>query len=232
MKIDQEFINSLPDNPWLATQEIIKKFFELEKYISSHKIPVKQSYNQYIEILSFFLLYTEEFKIPHTILKSTGNTSSDIKKMKEIFINTNALINKKLNENLLKQSMEKHSLMLSKGFFYEFSDNDLKEIQLLINELRDLINNSKILTTDHKNRLLKRLEKLQSELHKRTNNLDRFYGAFIDFGYTLGRFGDKAKPFFDRLEQISKIVKNVIEAAEGLPQGSLPKLPLPKTDEE
>jgi len=231
MVVNQEFIDDLPDDLWAAALEVIKQF-EITHQNIRIEHSIEDSYGYYIDILSLYLLVIKDISVSNSVFQLSGSKQNDIDRMVDFFVNAKVEIVSKLNHDMLERAMEKHSLMLSKGFYYEFSDGDFYKIQQLINELRDLINGSKFLTTDHQNRLLKRLELLQSELHKRTNNIDRIYGAFIDFGYTLGRFGEKAKPFFDRLEQMANIVLKIIEKAEGLPSGSLPQLPLPKGGEE
>ena len=67
------------------------------------------------------------------------------------------------------------------------------------------------------------LEKLQSELHKKMSNLDRFWGFWGEAGVMLGKFGEDAKPIFDRIREIVEIAWRTQSAAEELRTG----LPLP-----
>ena len=46
--------------------------------------------------------------------------------------------------------------------------------------------NSEVLESDHKQRLLAKLETLQSELHKKVSNLDRFIGFMSEAGIRYG----------------------------------------------
>ena len=71
-------------------------------------------------------------------------------------------------------------MKLGKGFFYEFSSGDIDKIQNLINLLREEITKAKFIEDNHKQRLLKRLEKTQSEIHKKVSDLDRFWGLIGD----------------------------------------------------
>jgi hypothetical protein len=110
--------------------------------------------------------------------------------------------------------------VLKSSFAYEFSQGDIDRIQILVNELREHITGMDNLSDDHKTRLLKRLEKLQSELHKRLSDLDKFWGIVGDAGVVLGKFGDDAKPIVDRIREISEIVWHTQTLAEGLPSNS------------
>ena len=91
-------------------------------------------------------------------------------------------------------------------FIYEFSEESIARIQTLVNELRDKINASNLFEDKHKQRLLKRLEKLQAEMHKKMSDVDRFWGLIGDAGVVTGKFGEDAKPFVDRIVEISQIV--------------------------
>jgi hypothetical protein len=113
-------------------------------------------------------------------------------------------------------------------FAYEFSEGDVRLIQGKINELRKLISKSKYMDDEFRSRLLKRLEKLQAEFHKRMSTLDRFWGLVGDAGVAVGKFGDDAKPFFDRARELLETVWRTQARAEELPTNS----PLPELGQE
>ena len=110
------------------------------------------------------------------------------------------------------------------GFSYEFTDGDLKRVQELINELRDLVTENTELEADHKRRLLKRLEEMQSELHKKVSDFDRYYGLAVDAGVLMKKLGENAKPFVDRIKELTRISWATQSRAENLPSGSEPPL--------
>ncbi len=106
------------------------------------------------------------------------------------------------------------------AFVYEFSDEDLNSIQALLDELRAKIASSDLFDEFHKRRLLIRLEKLQSELHKKQSDLDHYWGLIGDAGVAVGKFGKDAKPFVDMIKQITKIIWKTQAKAESLPDNS------------
>ena len=116
------------------------------------------------------------------------------------------------------------SVSLGKKFRYEFSQGDLTKIQALINELRDLISANTEVESEHQQRLLMRLEKLQAELHKKMSDLDRFWGLIGEAGVAIGKFGTNAKPIVDRIKEITEIVWQTQSRAEELPSGTKPPL--------
>ena len=100
---------------------------------------------------------------------------------------------------------------------YEFSQGDLDKIQELLNQLRDLFSKSEEIGEEHKSRLLRRLEKLQAELHKKVSDLDRFWGFFIDASIVVGMMGENAKPMVDVIHKIVSIIWPVQTRAYELP---------------
>lgn len=117
-------------------------------------------------------------------------------------------------------SKNHYKALLGKSFAYEFSEDDLNRMQVLVNELRDYISQSHGLDENHRRRLLNRLENLQSELHKRVSDLDRFWGLVGDAGVVIGKLGEDAKPIVERIKEIAKIVWNTQARSEELPSDS------------
>jgi len=117
-------------------------------------------------------------------------------------------------------------------FFYEFTDGDISRVQVLLNELRDIISSSTEFDEKHKRRLLKRLESLQNELHKKMSDLDHFWGLVGDAGVVLGKFGKDAKPLVDRIKEITKITWRTQSRAEELPSDTSSPALLDSDNEE
>lgn len=125
------------------------------------------------------------------------------------------------SSKLMVASLRTHfKAALGSGFSYEFSQGDLERVQILINQIRDLISQTTGLEKDHQRRLLARLEKLQSEMHKKVSDLDRFWGLIGDAGVVLGKLGKDAKPIVDRIKEVADIVWQTQSRAEELPSGS------------
>lgn len=114
----------------------------------------------------------------------------------------------------------KYSSALKSSFAYEFSGGDLERVQFLINEVRAHITECFDLEDDHRRRLLRRLERLQTELHKRVSDLDRFWGLVGDAGVVLGKLGTDGKPIVDRIREIAEIVWKTQARTEELPSDS------------
>jgi len=119
-----------------------------------------------------------------------------------------------------------------RGFFYEFSEGDVSRIQVLINEVRQLITESGLIAGEHKSRLLKRLEGLQRELHKKVSDLDRFWGLIGEAGVMIGKFGNDVKPIVDRIREIAEIVWRTQARTEELPSGIPSPMLKPPSQEE
>jgi hypothetical protein len=114
----------------------------------------------------------------------------------------------------------KYANLVSNTFTYEFTDGDVNRIQTLINELREIISSNDELEDQHKRRLLKRLEKLQAEMHKKMSDLDHFYGLTVEGSVMLKKVGGNLKPIVDRISEITKITWATQSRAEDLPSGT------------
>jgi len=122
--------------------------------------------------------------------------------------------------NQFLSAIDNKKKILNKGFFYEFTDGDLDRVQQLINELRTEISQSDLFEEGHRARLLRRLEAMQSEMHKRMSDVDRIWGLVGDAGIVIGKFGKDAKPFVDRIKELSQIAWKTQARAEELSSSS------------
>lgn len=111
---------------------------------------------------------------------------------------------------------EEYVALFSRVSVYEFSDTDFKRVHELIRELRDLIRNSTLISEEHKRRLLRRLEAMHAELHKKTSDIDRFWGFIGEAGIAMRKFGEDLAPISERVLELGGIVITVIFAKEGI----------------
>jgi len=111
---------------------------------------------------------------------------------------------------------EEYVALFSRVSIYEFSDQDFRRVHDLVRELRDLIRGSSLISDDHKRRLLRRLEAMHAELHKRTSDIDRFWGFIGEAGIAMRKFGEDLAPISERVLELGGIVITVIFATEGI----------------
>lgn len=106
---------------------------------------------------------------------------------------------------------------------YEFTEEEYQNIQETINQLRNDIQQSTVFGEEHQERLLKKLEELQQELHKKMNKLDKVQGQLLSIGATLGQFGEKTKPMFDRINETLRVVLRTEQKGDNivLPENQL-----------
>lgn len=150
----------------------------------------------------------------------TSHWTDDCKEISLYFAKAEELIRTEQAKLTMGSMKAKFAAALKGGFAYEFSQADVNRMQTLINELRTNISASELFSEKHKARLLKRLEGLQAEVHKRVSDLDKFWGMIGDAGVVMGKFGTDAKPFVDRIVELSQIVWNAQKEAEELPSNA------------
>ena len=158
--------------------------------------------------------------ILRNLLFAGTNLQDNIDLIHTFFNNAHSFFRQQATLYSLEQHISHFEQKMNKGFLYTFSDGDVKRIEVLINQLRELIMTTEDLQEDHKSRLLKKLEKLQSELHKTMTDLDHFWGLLIEGGVVLQLLGEKAKPILDCIKEISEIVWLAQAIATGLPSNA------------
>jgi hypothetical protein len=227
---DDEFIENLPEDSVIALQEIKRHFQEFngqlqlngENYLDGDTY---SNYSALVEAYSFLVAYLEKIKFPEVLPEiyfsdRQRNIELILRAFYEDINEYIGILHDTLNKNLFVDSKSRFVAKLGAGFAYEFSEGDLEKVQSSINELRDLISASEIIEDNHKQRLLKRLERLQSELHKKMSDLDRFWGFVGDAGVVMRKLGKDAKPVTDRIKEIMETVWNTQARAEELESGT------------
>ena len=114
--------------------------------------------------------------------------------------------------------------------FLVADSNRLEEIvslypkdELIVQEYVEADCEYKIITVGYKS--LPLITKYTIHATQKVSDLDRFWGLIGDAGVVLGKLGNDAKPFVDRIREIADIVWQTQSRAEELPSGtSLPSL--------
>ncbi|AZN37189.1 hypothetical protein [Iodobacter ciconiae] len=226
MLFSDEFIATLKEDPVRGTISLCGKTFEhldlesQEGWRDSDFTILIEAYALLVEVIESGLL---PVRLEYPVIANGGSNECGtlfefIHEVREICVGEEAKLLVSALRNRFKTS-------LSSGFLYEFSQGDLDRVQALVNQLRELIADAGHFEKEHQQRLLRRLEKLQSELHKKVSDLDRFWGLIGDAGVVIGKLGEDAKPIVDRIREITDIVWQTQSRAEELPSGTkLPQL--------
>lgn len=225
MLFTDEFVDSLRDDPVRGALEICQVSRKdlpssLSNYNDAHHKRLIEVYALLTELIESNLLVIDNL----LKFKLIGEISSDCGNILEFVAYVKQECTVQAAQLELESKRLKFKATLGASFCYEFSQGDMERVQSLVNQIRELISSSENLEADHQRRLLMRLEKLQSELHKRMADLDRFWGLIGDAGVVLGKLGTDAKPVVDRVKEIADIVWQTQSRAEELPSGTSPPL--------
>lgn len=216
----RKFLESLPENPLAGAIKICE---EIIRARISGIIDADEKYGNFLELYALFSTYSEIQNIEYSFPVLTEDRNENLNRAHSAAIEINEALKHTLDSFSIEDFKTRFQAELKGGFFYEFSEGDLQRIQTLLDELRTQISGFVGFEEGHRERLLRRLERLQSELHKKTSDLDRFWGLVGDAGVVLGKFGKDAKPLADRIREIAGIVWNTQARKEELPSGT----PLP-----
>lgn len=224
MLFPQSLLDKLNSDPIVALDEAII-------LVRERLNPTGQQWDndEYLALLEFFALVTEITNAGIVSLPNPGfdvggdlgNDCSMISQYLDVVSNHCGTEAARLRYDAMKSRFKG---AIGSSFSYEFTQGDLERVQELINQLRVLIIDANGFDSDHRRRLLSRLEKLQSEMHKKVSDLDRLWGLIGDAGVVLGKLGSDAKPIVDRVREIADIVWQTQSRAEELPSGTQPPL--------
>lgn len=218
MFLTQEMLQAARDNPTDGAAEICR--FALEQTNSDLFNPEwsEQDHTILMEAVAVVMTLEEEGLIEHlqTDPAVDGVAREVCPLLRQFLIAVHRDLLTTISKNKF-ESLRKHfQITLVENFGYEFTDGDLKRIQQLLNELREMVSASTELDDSHKQRLLRRLEKMQSELHKKMSDIGRFYELMGDAGVALGKLGTDAKPIVDRIKELAGIAWKTQARAEQL----------------
>ena len=223
MFFDEEFVRRAEEKPFEAIVDACERAFEhLEMIANGSNQWTSEDHEFLWEVTSFIQLIIENQKIniEPNLPEPSGVANDDCPKLTAYLNQILEVFKKQTLKLKIADYKSRYTSLLRSSFAYEFSQGDLDRIQVLINELRNHITDCKEFEDGHKRRLLKRLECLQLEIHKRVSDLDKFWGLIGDGGVVLGKLGNDAKPIVDRIKEIAEIVWKTQARTEELPSQS------------
>jgi hypothetical protein len=221
------FLDSLPDDHLLGVSAICSEYRKFDREAEGRL----EYIGDYLSSLAIFQAYatSNNYQMNPSVPATAADPQNTINNIRNFFVQNEGEITRLLNGVYLQRETQKFEARFQSEFAYVFSEDDFNHIQKLINEMRDIVMSSDIITAKHKQRLLERLERLQKELHKTTSDLDRFWGFVGEAGIVIGKFGKDIQPLVDRIKELTNIVWKVIAMKELLLDNSNPiALPEPK----
>jgi hypothetical protein len=221
---DKNFIEGLPEIPGLAGKKICDSLMVVivEALNSEDE---QEAYEIILRGMGLLSAFADSFGMEIHFPLLGPSRRENLSKIKDFLLETRAIFDQTFMTTSSKEFKRLIDNKFPGEFRFKFTDGDLNRIQTLINELRQIISTTEGLTEDHKSRLLDRLEKLQSELHKSISDLDKFWGLLIDASITFKKVGENAKPIIDRVREIIDIVWRVQIRTEELPSNTPMELP-------
>lgn len=219
--MNQEIIENIPSELSNGVMYIVHEFRNFQEILrNDREISLREIHDEYIELYLLLEAYTKSKGHNSTQLDLSDDLNYNISLINDFFTQTETEFERIITNMSISETRNKYNTLFDNTFSYEFTTGDLERIQKLINELRDNISISELFTAEHKQRLLRKLEKIQTELHKKVSDLDRFWGLIGDAGVAIGKFGNDAKPIVDRIKEIADIVWRTQSRSEELPSGT------------
>lgn len=193
---------------------------EFERF-DGHARQLPEHHGDYVEALSIlrgFAIARETKLEPFPEIgaqrhQNIGNVTGYFSRLRDRVRNE---LSGRFSRGYFETKTEEYVALFSRVSIYEFSENDFKRVHELVRELGELIRTSSLISEEHKRRLLRRLEAMQAELHKKTSDIDRFWGFIGEAGIAMRKFGEDLAPISERVLELGGIVITVIFAKEGI----------------
>lgn len=220
MLIPEKLLDRANDEPLEVGIEVCNHYFQVEI-----KNPFSDSAEESLEITKFFHYMKQaqllDFRAELPIVTNgTVDVTYTQKFVNEVLEELNS-IQKHHKALKLEEELEaRFSRKIKNSFGYEFTEGDLKEIQSLVNKLRNLITDCSELDEEHRRRITKKLEQVQQELHKKISTLDHIYALAIEASIVAGKVGENAKPLIEAAKELMGISWRTHAHTEGLPSGT------------
>lgn len=213
------FLEGLPSDDTDALYALCEHFAKFDRVACSKG----EFLEDYLEIHSILDAFAQHRGIEsvESVNASSPDPSTNILAIRGRFQRLSNQVNERRAVRYVQghvATKKKHYSALFSGLTtYEFSETDYQRIQVLITQLRELIVANQDFSEEHRTRLLKRLEAMQGELHKKTSDIDRFWGFIGEVGINMRKFGENMKPISDRVRELAAIVIAAICTKEGIP---------------
>lgn len=225
----EEFLQDLEDDPVQATRTFCNEFSRFDEDLKTRFATSIQDihFDAFLEAFGFAQVLAEALGLTLGVPALVPSRVDSVKLIR-MYVSALRMDCDQQHAHLTVEAARRKLAGKFKGrFYYEFSKGDIERAQTLINDIRECLTKSSFFEDAHKQRLLSRLEKLQQELHKKVSDLDAFWGLLGDAGVALGKFGNDAKPLFDRITQLTTLVWMTQARMEGLPSDCPLQLPSP-----
>jgi len=223
------FLAGLPSDPQVAIQKMAQAIRQGNQPLTTDRAVTLHPH--FLRDWACFQAYAQSHNIScrtPSLDFGKGKPLDDILNILTAIKDSTEDIHRHTVEDRYKSHLECYAARFGGGFAYTFSDGDLIQIQRYITDLRELIVKTEAFEEDHRTRLLKKLEKLQTELHKRMSTLDCIWAFVGEAGVVMGKFATDAKPMVDLITKILKIAWAVQARAEELAASTLPPFGLPQ----
>ena len=222
---NDEFLDQLPQNPIYAGIEICKQYFQGYNAYENNELIYPACIDALTLLKEFCKAHGLEFQFPALSAEKNNNCVTITNAIHSVGARLRQMATDSETKEAEKKAFGRFASRFQTTLVYTFTDNDLFRVQTLINELRTAVMQLKGLEEGHKQRILKRIEQLQQEMHKRMTDLDRVWGFVAETGVLISKFGNDAKPIVDRVRELSDIVWKVVVVTENLKGNPLPPLP-------
>lgn len=233
----KEFIESLSKDDLLALRSICNEY---NVFIDNYSYAIEKSVEvffgehseEYMDALAFIEAFFESRNMPLFGVDMNQPPQNIAKVFHHQLRNLCNDVQSQIRQINFLKDKENYRLSLESGFYYEFSEGDVDAIKKSIKELKEKIEVCDKLSEDHKARVLKKLNDLDSEINIKMTTLDKAYVLISEASILIYKLEKEAKPYVQIIKKIINLIWRAEARAEGLPSDTYLSLPDETTIED
>jgi hypothetical protein len=216
-------LNQLPGDNTEALSALCTEFERLD----GHARQLPEHHDDYVEALgilrAFAIARDASLKpFPELGAQRHQNIASVVQYFSDLRQAVRAELTTRHSQGFFEAKTQDYLSLFSRTTAYEFDDEQHGRIAALLDQLREWIAASSLVNEEHRRRLLRRLEATRAELHRKTAEIDRFWGFLGEAAIVMRKYGEDARPMSDRVLELGRLVLGSIFASEGIK--ALPEL--------
>jgi hypothetical protein len=211
-----DFLAGLPREIPLAGKSLCDAF---EIYLQTLNGQFERHYEEIAEAYFLLKTFSKQRELPFDVFPTlTGSKKEDVQAIiksfteaKEFFDNSSTAYKLSVLE---KASEQRFASFFGEGFYYTFSEDNLKTIKDSLKKCQDIIVEIGDIKPSYQHRLIDRIEQLKKSLTYKVTNIDAFWGLLADIKVLAKKYKESFGPVLAEFQVLENIFWKVVVDTE------------------
>lgn len=202
---DEDFFQSLPENPVLAAHKICEVFCTFDNGIAEGEKPGYS--DTYLTALGAMQAFADAYVLSMDFPELGSDRESNIQIISKFFHSMYQALDTEVAQLTVQEARNQFSSQFSQSHYYQFTDENLQKLKMILSSMDYHIERHSGLSDETRGRLVRKLQETRNKLRKKMTDLDFLWGLVGEARVVLGNYDEEAKPIVDRLNDITRITR-------------------------